>query len=130
MSNITKEDLQAFSETNNKVIVLFEKILATQEQVTERQEKITARLYNGLAKDIASGVIDKINSCAEKTDEKLNKIQLNLDSTETEGTIASRLLVISKDSKTNKGYAEKVAWFVGIIGLVIIICEVILKFFK
>lgn len=128
MSDITKEELAAQNELYSKNNVLFEKLLATQDKIIEQQEKIANRLYNGMAKEISDAVIQKCTSCSEKVTSKLNDISNNLDSTDKEGTVASRLLSISKDSKTNKGYAEKAAWFIGITGFVVIVVEVVVKF--
>ena len=121
MSDISKEELSAFSETYSKINVLFEKILLTQEQLIERQEKITTRLYNGLAKDIADVVSAKIIVCNDKTVEKLHDIKVSMDSTDLEGSIASRMLATSKEVSVCKGYMDKAVWFIGIIGLAIII---------
>lgn len=125
MSNISKEELAAQNELYSKNNVLFEKLLATQDKIIEQQEKITNRLYNGMSREIADDVVERCTSCSDKVMVKLNDITGSLDSTDKEGTIATRLLGISKDAKANKGYAEKAMWFIGIVGFATIIITVL-----
>ena len=74
MSEITKEELNAFTEANTKVAIQLEKIATSLEGIVTNQDKVVTRLYNGLSKEITDKVEKQCNGCKEENVGKLDLI--------------------------------------------------------
>jgi len=102
--NITKAELNAFTESNNKAATSLEKISGTLQQFTENQEKIMERLYNGLGKEILDSICI---TCKKPLDAQLNVIENYVSTTK-----------------------NKITWLVTILGattFITMICTVIIQ---
>lgn len=118
---ISKEELKTLLDTYKEVNTLFESISKTQEVVAEKQDRIMARLYNGMSKEIINELKEELGGCTEEILEKVNKIENSLINKEDEGSVASRLDSINSNASVGKGYAEKAAWFVGVVAILIVV---------
>ena len=76
-NNITKEELDAFTKANTDVALELSKIAQSSKETSENLEKIVARLYNGMPKEIAAEINKEfINYCAP-CQKKLETIEGN-----------------------------------------------------
>ena len=60
--NITKTELEAFTIATTKSTAILEKISGTLTQFSIQNEKVVARLYNGISKEIVEGIIKEMES--------------------------------------------------------------------
>lgn len=105
MSEITKEELQQFTDTYKQFNVLFEKILVTQTTLVEQQEKIVNRIYNGMAKDIVDGVKLDLDVCTTSIGKNIKDTLENTNN-------------MKDDIKFSK-------WFIGVTSLLVVVVTVI-----
>ena len=68
--NITKTELEAFTIATTKSTAILEKISGTLTQFSIQNEKILARLYNGISKEIVEGIIKEMES-----EDEMNEVE-------------------------------------------------------
>lgn len=105
MGEITKEELQQFTDAYKQFNVLFEKILVTQTTLVEQQEKIVNRVYNGMAKDIVDGIKQDITVCTNSIGQNISETLKNTNS-------------MKDDIKFSK-------WFISITSLLVVVVTVL-----
>jgi len=120
MGDISREELNAFTSSHEKVAGVLEKIAGQLERITLSQEKLLDKMSNGITKDIIEGVTHNYNTIHKETIVSLEKIQKFNDNTPT----------LIDDKITNSQIAkdiQHVKWFVGIIGTVIVVALVVIR---
>lgn len=122
---VTKEQLDVFMSIYKESNVLFEKLLATQTTLIDQQEKIVGRLYNGLAKDIASEVTKQIGDCSKNCGQKIDKLNDEIANSDNENSVVHKLNSIKKDTSDNKENIKISKFFIGGTALAIVIVTVI-----
>ena len=118
---ITREEMKAAMDVQSKnteqmlaVVKHLEKIVDTQTHISQLQEKLVEKLTNGLKHEISHEVITDLTLACEPFVENIKR------SCEL---LKDRTPVISRISAD----IERVKWFVGVVGLVIIVSTVILR---
>lgn len=114
MENITKEELLAMISTQSKATEQMVIIANYLREITEEQKKITERLTNGVKKEIVENVAKELQVCNIKLTDEVEKIDKMLTE---RGSIITN---IAGDINFTK-------WFIGIIGIVVVIATVILR---
>ena len=108
----SREEMNAMVETQVKATEQLVMIAERLRNISENQVKITERLHNGMARDIADHFIrstkDSFDIMYKELKEKQDKITKSIEDTRD-------------DSKMAK-------WFFGILSLVIVICTIIFQF--
>jgi hypothetical protein len=120
MSEISKEELNAFTEAHIKSSVALEKIAERLENILNSQEVIVAKMTNGMPDTIIKGVVDNYNNTHKETVKSLERIEAKLSQTPVDVIEKVSNSSIAKD-------IEHVKWFVGIVGVVVIVALVILR---
>jgi hypothetical protein len=120
MSEISKEELNAFTEAHIKSSVALEKIAERLESILNSQEVIVAKMTNGMPDTIIKGVVDNYNNTHKETVKSLERIEAKLSQTPVDVIEKVSNSSIAKD-------IEHVKWFVGIVGVVVIVAIVILR---
>jgi len=75
MSEITKEEILAFTEANTKTALELSRIADALTKASENQEKIVARLYNGMAKEIAMEMVKQFNEHCNPCASTMKEVQ-------------------------------------------------------
>jgi len=118
---ITREEMRAVIEVQSKnteqmlaVVKSLERIIETQNHISILQEKLVEKLSNGIKKEIAHEVTIELTSILSPTISDVHKTcELLQERTPT-------IMKISTD-------IDRVKWFVGIVGLVVVVSTVILR---
>ena len=118
---ITREEMRAVIEVQSKnteqmlaVVKSLERIIETQNHISILQEKLVEKLSNGIKKEIAHEVNIELTSVLSPTISDVHKTcELLQERTPT-------IMKISTD-------IDRVKWFVGIVGLVVVVSTVILR---
>jgi len=118
---ITREEMRAVIEVQSKnteqmlaVVKSLERIIETQNHISILQEKLVEKLSNGIKKEIAHEVTIELTSVLSPTISDVHKTcELLQERTPT-------IMKISTD-------IDRVKWFVGIVGLVVVVSTVILR---
>lgn len=120
---VSREELKAMIEVQSKNVEQLTVIANHLATIVERENKIYERLYNGLAKDISNSITTAIDALKESVDVSKEKqtTQCAAASPLLSGTLNTALenCSMSKD-------IGHVKWFVGIVGVVIVVATVIL----
>lgn len=119
---MTKEEIRAMIEVQSKNVEQLTIIANHLSNIADRETKIYERLYNGLAKDIASTVLKEV----ESTHASLSKIIYDHNKTcaEFPEKIAISVRTELEHASMTKD-AKHVKWFVGVIGLILVFTNVI-----
>ena len=128
MSEVSKEELIAFTEAHSKSAVALERITETLENITQKQDKIIDKMSNGLSEVIIRGIVDNYASIHKETVADLIRIECNQK--DIKEAILSKIPEVVSEKLTNSGIAKDlgyIKWFIGIVGMVIIVATVILK---
>lgn len=118
---ITREEMQAAMRVQSKnteqmlaVVQNLEKIIDNQTHLTKLQEKVVEKMTNGIKNEIAHEVVTEMSI--------QNEACLNI-TRRTMSMLEDRTPVIRKIAND----IDKVKWFIGVVGIVIIIASVILR---
>jgi hypothetical protein len=130
MSDISREELAAFSEAHSKSAVALEKVSQTMAIIIENQEKIKDKLRESVSEhsidDIKANqdkMCDDIKECILQISDNQKKLSESFD---------NKFPAILSEKITTSTMArdiEHTKWLVGIIGLAIIIVTVLSKVF-
>lgn len=123
-NEVTKEELKAMIEVQSKNVEQLTVIANHLSTIVERENKIYERLYNGLSKEISGAIIVMIEKLKEEVEEtkKGQTTQCAAATTTLKTTFAEEL----SNSSIAKDIGH-VKWFIGIVGVVIIVATVILN---
>ena len=118
---ITREEMKAAMEVHSRnteqmlaVVKSLERIIETQNHISILQEKLVEKLSNGIKKEIAHEVTIELTSVLSPIISDVHKTcELLQERTPT-------IMKISTD-------IDRVKWFVGIVGLVVVVSTVILR---
>ena len=124
MSDISREELVAFTEAHSKSAIALEKITESLEHIAKSQEKILEKVANGLANAIIIGVTENYNNVHKETITSLGRIESTMID------CSSKMAGVVEDKVENSAMSKDVEhtkWLVGIIGIVIIVCVVIMR---
>jgi len=118
---ITREEMRAVVEVQSKnteqmlaVVKSLERIIETQNHITLLQEKLVEKLSNGMKKEIAHEVVTELTLSCEPLMANIKKgCELMQDRTPLIHKIAEDI--------------DRVKWFIGIVGFVIVVSTVILR---
>ena len=123
-TNITKEELDAFTKANTDVALELSKIAQSSKETSENLEKIVARLYNGMPKEIAAEINKEFSNYCAPCQEKLKKIDGNttwlkviLGSATLIALIASVLLGVMTSIEQLKRHAQDTQGIQGVQGV-------------
>jgi len=118
---ITRDEMKAAMEVQSKnteqmlsVVKSLERIIDTQVHILQLQEQLISKLTNGIKKEIAHEVSSEVKVLIEPT---VNTVNKNCE------MLVSRTPLINQISSD----IEKVKWFVGIVGLIVITSSIFIK---
>jgi hypothetical protein len=124
MSEISKEELTAFTEAHTKLAVTLERVTDALESITQKQDKLLDKMTNGVSDSIIEGVVGNYNNTHKETIFTLDRIEKELvDFCSKVPALIDEKLVNSSISKD----IEHTKWLTGAVGLVVIIAMVILR---
>jgi len=124
MADISREELVAFTEAHSKSAVALEKITEALEGLTKNQDKLLDKMTNGMSDSIIGGVVANYENTHKETIESLNRLEASMK----DCSIRLPALVDERiKNSTMSRDVEHTKWLVGIVGLVIIICVVIMR---
>lgn len=124
MSEISREQLEAFTEATIKSATELEKIVSALHIVVEKQDKIVDRIFNGMVEEIVIGVTNNYNHTHKETIDSLKRIEdCNAKNVEKIPAVINEIITNSDIAKD----IQHVKWFVTIVGIVIIVATVILR---
>ena len=128
MSEITREELTAFTSSHEKVAVVLEKIANQLETIALKQDKLVDKFDNGVVKEIIQGVTNNYNTVHKETIDHLSRMESAIANNNVifVEKIPQEITEKLNNSEIAKDIA-KVKWFIGIVGLVIIVATVILR---
>ena len=122
MSEITKEELAAFTDAHSRSAIALERITDRLEDIALKQDKIIDKLTNGVTHNIIEGVTTNYNATHKETIASLDRIEAS-NKPEAVKTMLKETIDNSSMAK-DVGYAK---WFIGIVGLVVIVALVIIR---
>jgi hypothetical protein len=124
MSEISREELIAFTEANTKSAISLDKIAGSLETIVEKQDKLS----DSLASAVVIGVNDHYDIVHKETMNSMSRIETECKDLKLSITTTIPIIVDEKikNSSISKDI-EHVKWLVGIVGIVIIVCAVILR---
>jgi len=128
MSDISREELAAFTEAHSKTAVALEKITGTLEIITQKQDKLVEKMTNGVTDSIVHGVVSNYESTHKGTIASLDRIENYTK--EMKDALILRLPSLVEDKLKNSDMAKDIQhtkWFVGIVGAAIIVAMVIIR---
>lgn len=111
---MTKEEVHALIEVQNKATEQMVTIATSLHVIMEEQKEILRKLSNGIKKEIVEGVKLETVICSERLLNEINVVHTMLND-------RGRLLKRVDDNMTFT------KWFVGIVGIAIIIATVVLR---
>ena len=124
MSEITREELNAMTQAYEKSATALEKIANQLEQIALKTDKLCDKLDNGMSDAIIAGVTTNYNQVHKETIDTLARIEnFSIKTVDTVPVIVKEIINNSSISKN----MEHIKWFVGIVGIVIIISTVIIR---
>lgn len=124
MAEITREELQAFTEAHTKSSVALEKIAEKLTDITTKQDKLIDKLTNGITTSIITGVTDNYNTVHKETIMSLSRIETG------QKDIRENMPNVVEEKIKNSNMArdiEHTKWFVAIVGIVVVVAMVILR---
>ena len=135
MSDISREELAAFTEAHTKSATVLQRVTETLESISRGQERLFEKLTNGISGTIIDGVSANYSNAHRETLEILGKCLLShSEIRENQKTIMAELdkgipnIIDEKLSGSSIATDIKhVKWFVGIIGVTVIVAMVIIK---
>jgi len=120
MSEITKEELLAFTDAHAKSAIALEAIANRLTDLTAKQDKMIDKITNGLANHIIDGVTANYNQTHKETIKALETLNAKCE-------ILPTKLIEKVNNSTMAKNIERAAWFIGIVGLAIIVATVVLR---
>jgi hypothetical protein len=128
MSDISREELGAFTEANSKLSVALEKITDALILITQKQDKILDKISNGMIGEIVNGVNSHYNDVHKETISSLGRVEANQGTIKTLITDQVPTSIGTKlDNSTIARDIQHVKWFVAIVGLLIIIATTVVR---
>ena len=131
MSDISREELAAFTKAHSKSAVALDKITQTLEGIAIKQDKALDRIEHEVSDSIIEGVNNHYSSTHKDTISSLSRIEENQKTMKDSLTGALEKIPSTIDEKIKNSSISKdiehVKWLVGIVGFVIIICTVIIR---
>lgn len=127
-TDITKEELNAFTVSHEKVATSLEKIAGQLEQITDRQNEINEKLSNGVTETIISGVVDNYNATHKETVNSLIRIEENQK--EIKEILSESMPTKLQEKIDNSSLArdmDHLKFLISAVGVIVIIVEVILR---
>lgn len=124
MSEISKEELSAFTEAHTKLAVTLGRVTDALESITQKQDKLLDKITNGVSDSIVKGVTANYDNTHKETISTLDRIEKGMvDFCSKVPTLIDEKLINSSISKD----IEHTKWITGAVGLVVIIAMVILR---
>ena len=120
---VSKDELKAMVEVQSKNVEQLTVIANHLSTIVDRENKIYERLYNGLSKEITSAIVlsvDKVHELVTATKEA--QTHQCAAAKENFGTMIDEKLN-NCDMAKDIGHTK---WFVGVVGLIIVVATVIL----
>jgi hypothetical protein len=124
MSEITREELNAFTSAHEKSAAALEKIAGQLEQIVGKIDKVTDKLDNGITNVIIEGVTKNYNQVHKETIDSLNRIEEN--GVIVVEKVPEKIKEIISNSEISKDI-QHVKWFIGAVGLITIVALVIIR---
>lgn len=128
MSDISREELAAFTEAHSKTAVALEKITGTLEDITQKQDKLVDRMTNGVTDSIITGVVSNYETTHKGTIASLDRIESYTK--EMKDALILRLPTLVEEKLNNSDMAKDIQhtkWFIGIVGAAIVVAMVIIR---
>jgi len=128
MSDISREELNAFTIANEKTSIVLEKIANQLEQIVIKEDKVMAKLENGIANVIISGVTRNYNDVHKETIDSLERVETMVKDNKI--LLTNNLPLEISEKLSNSSIAkdiEHTKWFLAIAGIVIIVAVVIIR---
>ena len=110
----TKEEIDALISVQTRATEQMITIATTLRQIAEDEKEVLHKLSNGIRKEIVDGVKLEMTICNEKLTNELTQVHEMLSE---RGSVIKRI-------DDNINYTK---WFIGIIGVVVVIATVILR---
>lgn len=122
--NVSREELKAMVEVQSKNVEQLTIIANHLANIVDRENKIYERLYNGMAKEIASTVITHVQTLRDLVEETKD--------CQAEQCAAAKETIaeVIEEKLSNSTIAKDIGhvkWFVGIVGVAIIVASVVLN---
>lgn len=128
MSDISREELVAFTEAHSKTAVALDKITGTLEAITQKQDRLVEKMTNGITDSIVDGVVSNYENTHKGTVASLDRIESYTK--EMKDALILRLPTLVEEKLRNSDMAKDIQhtkWFVGIVGVAIIVAMVIIR---
>lgn len=123
-SEISREQLEAFTEATIKSATELEKIVASLHIIVEKQDKIVDRIFNGMVDEIVKGVTVNYNNTHKETIDCLSRLEKCNE--EIRNNFSNDIEKKLQNSSWAKDI-EHTKWFIAIVGVVIIVATVLLR---
>ena len=121
---VSRDELKAMVDVQSKNVEQLTVIANHLATIVDRENKIYERLYNGLAKDISGSIIGELNERCMVLGKKIDDQQIKCNAVCT--GIGTLIRAEIENSSISKDIGH-VKWFVGIVGLVIIVASVVVN---
>lgn len=128
MSDIQREQLEAFTEANARAAAVLEKLTGIMEAMAKGQERLSEKITT----EVPSAIINGINSVANNSNQRSLDIINRVEDGQKDILVAINTTMPSvvEEKISNSDMARDIThvkWFVGIVGIIVITSMVILK---
>ena len=128
MSDISREELAAFTDASTKSAVALEKVSVSLENIAKKQDVIIEKLANGIVDHIVDGVNSHYDVVHKETIGSLSRVEAQ--QADIQDSIVVRMPQSIEEKLTNSSIAQDILhtkWFIAITGTVIVVAMVLLR---